>query len=1139
MQYKLVMPQITVRFFPYIAAMAGLLLTLFTNSLSALSPEPIPELRSTSTDGKTYATKFAISITSPNGLTQISTLLVNEAVTITGIINADPTHLNQRADIFVVMLDANTGQFYMRNLDGQFEKWNGVVKDLKPTRENVTLTLNYSTPIYTGTYANATRQQVFIGYMSKVSTALLYTPIPASFEVKTPTSTVAPLTYFSDNIENNILPRCLACHISGGLAKDSLLILDRSSSTSALNNFAAFGRVAAAKGIGYILTKATGGNAHTGGVQLGLGSTDYNNLSTFLQLQQGTTEVITVAGNLIFDGATLQTRAETLRRAAIMLAGRAPTQEEISAVSKGDESTLRTTLRNLMTGTGFHQFLIDGANDRLLVRGVQGSVIDTNFPFYPKYTTELYNLRLQASKAGKSQNEINRADDLLRNSAEDGLRRSVEELVAYIVENDKSYKGVLSANYMMMSPKVNFVMDGGAIFKDPNNPNEFQPGKINNSIMKLTPTPLVDDPILGFHYLVQPTIFRPWEHVGILNNPAFLTRYPSTATNRNRARARWTMLNFLDIDIEKSTQRPTDPAALADLNNPTLNNPACTACHERMDPVAAAYQNYSDAGFYKINYDDSLDTLYKYPANKAPTLYKKGDTWYRDMRTPGLLGQAITTATEPLGQLADLIIKDQGFASAAVKFWWPSVMNSEVLLAPAVATDSNYQAKLAAYQAQATSIEQFATIFRTHYNLKTLLVDMMMSPWFRAKATTTTSTSQRAAMAIVDAGVEKLLTPERLQRKAAILTGFNWGGNFRPSNPYTLDTNLGTGYNSYNGIYGGIDSAAVVTRARDITPLMSTVAQTFALESACPIVMKEFLLPDTLRKLFSGFTQNITPQWQGATTNEVASTAATDWKVLSLTVDLNVGNNQLQLTLDNAYCDLDASTKKCRSQRVLYLDRFEIKAPGQNSFQIQEITSAISTKFPTGCYTSNASDALTYGACAIPLDFNAQIAGIYEIRAIVAGVQASTGNIAATLTLKDVGDPLLSKSRGATLIRQKLVELHYKLHGKTYASDAPEITAVYKLLVESWQEKTRLNNPYLSNSTTTCGWTSDMNFLDGLGYSGTRFVPAKNGGDYYDRDSGVQTFLDSINSNADPTFIKQSWVVVMAYMLGHYNFLYE
>ncbi|MFN0001708.1 MAG: hypothetical protein ACKVOF_02750, partial [Pseudohongiellaceae bacterium] len=360
-----------------------------------------------------------------------------------------------------------------------------------------------------------------------------------------------------------------------------------------------------------------------------------------------------------------------------------------------------------------------------------------------------------------------------------------------------------------------------------------------------------------------------------------------------------------------------------------------------------------------------------------------------------------------------------------------------------------------------------------------------------------------------------------------------------PSNPYTLDTNLGTGYNSYNGIYGGIDSAAVVTRARDITPLMSTVAQTFALESACPIVMKEFLLPDTLRKLFSGFTQNITPQWQGSTTNEVASTAATDWKVLSITVDLNVGNNQLQLTLDNAYCDLDASTKKCRSQRVLYLDRFEIKAPGQNSFQIQEITSAISTKFPTGCYGSNASDALTYGACAIPLDFNAQIAGAYEIRAIVAGVQASTGNLVATLTVKDVGDPLLSKTRGATLIRQKLVELHYKLHGKTYASDAPEITAVYKLLVESWQEKTKLNNPYLSNSTTTCGWTSDMNFLDGLGYSGTRYVPAKNGGDYYDRDSGVQTFLDSINSNADPTFIKQSWVVVMAYMLGHYNFLYE
>ena len=65
---------------------------------------------------------------------------------------------------------------------------------------------------------------------------------------------------------------------------------------------------------------------------------------------------------------------------------------------------------------------------------------------------------------------------------------------------------------------------------------------------------------------------------------AFLIRYPTTATNRNRARSRWTYYNFLGLDIEKSASRTTDPVALADTNNPTMYNPACTVCHSRARP---------------------------------------------------------------------------------------------------------------------------------------------------------------------------------------------------------------------------------------------------------------------------------------------------------------------------------------------------------------------------------------------------------------------------------------------------------------------------------------------------------------------------------------------------------------------------
>ena len=90
-----------------------------------------------------------------------------------------------------------------------------------------------------------------------------------------------------------------------------------------------------------------------------------------------------------------------------------------------------------------------------------------------------------------------------------------------------------------------------------------------------------------------------YPHAGILNTTAFLYRYPTTATNRNRARSRWTWYHFLGLDIEKSASRTTDPDALADTNNPTLLNPACTVCHTVLDPTAGTFQNYGDEGYYK------------------------------------------------------------------------------------------------------------------------------------------------------------------------------------------------------------------------------------------------------------------------------------------------------------------------------------------------------------------------------------------------------------------------------------------------------------------------------------------------------------------------------------------------------------
>ena len=66
-----------------------------------------------------------------------------------------------------------------------------------------------------------------------------------------------------------------------------------------------------------------------------------------------------------WEGVELSLPEETLRRAAIILARRVPTNEEIASVKNASKSEMRSAVKNLMNGKGFHDFLTSGANDRL------------------------------------------------------------------------------------------------------------------------------------------------------------------------------------------------------------------------------------------------------------------------------------------------------------------------------------------------------------------------------------------------------------------------------------------------------------------------------------------------------------------------------------------------------------------------------------------------------------------------------------------------------------------------------------------------------------------------------------------------------------------------------------------------------
>ena len=615
------------------------------------------------------------------------------------------------------------------------------------------------------------------------------------------------------------------------------------------------------------------GVAHGGGVQVPAGSAEFANMERFLRLLDGSTSTVGPSPETLFDGVTMAKPEKILRRAALIFAGRLPTRGEIGAVSDGRISTLRRTIRNLMRGSGFHEFLIRASNDRLLTDRHLATRLQDRFE---RFFVDLADTRLKLAKTavdrGYEATFLDPAAVEWEEAFNYGFARAPLELIAHVVENDRPFTEILTADYIMANPAVAQAYGASTRFEDPGNPEEFKPSKILSYYRTDRSKVIVEEEngVVEGTRIVNPGNLRTdYPHAGILNTTVFLQRYPTTATNRNRARSRWTYYHFLSVDIEKSASRTTDADALADTNNPTMNNPACIVCHRVMDPVAGAFQNYGEDGLYRDEFGgmDSLARLYKSPQDGTDSPYQNGDTWYRDMRVPGFGGELAPNADNSLQWLAGEIVEDPRFAEAAVRFWWPGIFGEEVLAPPEDQDDADFEGRLLASQAQTAEVKRLAEAFQTGiaggrpFNARDLLVEIALTPWFRADSLAVTDPVREDALR--HAGMERLLTPEELVRKTEAITGYVWGRQARRwAGGETSNLNAPVArQSSYELVYGGIDSDDVPSRTGEITPLMAAVAQSHAVEVSCPIVRREFYIwPEEDRRLFGGIDLQTTPE---------------------------------------------------------------------------------------------------------------------------------------------------------------------------------------------------------------------------------------------------------------------------------------
>lgn len=588
-------------------------------------------------------------------------------------------------------------------------------------------------------------------------------------------------------------PDCSNCHNPQGAARDTDFVLAAPGETNALQrNFAMMKEVAALErdGVSVLLLKPTGDLGHGGGPRLEVGSAGYRDLEQLVVRFREPVACDEDEGEVpLLEQAILLSPAETLRKAKLQLVGALPTPEEIALVEAEGESALAPLLEEYMTRDAFFDVLKRWYNDLLLTDKYRGGNRATDLLDEETYPGRYYYNNLpEDTEEGR----------LARRHGNNSVAREPLELVAHVVRNDRPFSEILTADYILVNPFSAPIYGVDVGFDDPLDPTEWREARLP-----------------GF------------PHAGLLTSPMFLNRYPTTATNRNRHRARTVFSLFLATDILAKAERPVDPTQIRD-HNPTMNNSQCTVCHAAIDPIAGAFQNFDALGRYRLTGE-----------RRDPP-----EGWHADMRPPGFGEAAIPPDgwSAGLAWLAEQVVADERFALSAVYAVYTGLVGRPPLINPTDRSDPRFENRLAFYNLEQAFLRRVTDVFvHEGYALKSIVPEIVASPFYRAVSST--GLDEDTAVTLEPLGTARLLTPEELDARLRATLGQPW----KRRGP---DNNLLLHGNEYLFFYGGIDSDDVTRRITEPNGVMANVALRMASEMGCMVTPRDFHRPTGDRILF-------------------------------------------------------------------------------------------------------------------------------------------------------------------------------------------------------------------------------------------------------------------------------------------------
>ncbi len=588
---------------------------------------------------------------------------------------------------------------------------------------------------------------------------------------------------------------CLSCHGPGGIAANQSAAFQLQPSAYPgfldvnLEQVSSNAHIES-NNVSVVLLKPLGELSHGGGAVLAPDSEQYAILEELVERVNEPDPCGETGANVAtFEDVELLSPQDTFRKAALSLVGRLPKSAEKSAIREGGEDAILPTLRGLYEDDAFYERLVEMFNDQWLtdryLNNSQNLLRDEDFPNVDTYYESL--------------------SDEQRTEARTSVAREPLELMAYIVRNDRPFSEIVTADYTVLNPYTAIVYNNDDMdFEEVYDARGFQEGKI---------------------FAIREGSRVAFPHAGILTSPMFLNRYPTSSTNRNRHRARIVLRELLATDILRVADRPIDPTKAVSFANPTREEASCSMCHVTLDPIAGAFQKFDENDYER---------------------YRPELEWHDEMYAPGfgeekMMLDDFDAAPQWLGKR---IARDPRFPLSVVRNMYETMIGQEPLDFPADPSDGSYPS----WEAQDSTIRAITEAFvASDLNLKVVIEQLVMSPYFRAANTSATDAGRLAQLGAVGTG--RLLTPELLDRKIAAVFGSQWMDGTRP----ILQNGLRI-------LYGGIDSDSVTARLTVPNGMMSAIMWRASTELSCRNAPLDFSKAADKRRLFPHVELDTVPE---------------------------------------------------------------------------------------------------------------------------------------------------------------------------------------------------------------------------------------------------------------------------------------